>query len=99
MTDNIRRIEEMEALMDECRVILDELEGSLDRLDEYREKMGELFSYYGSEEWYEDRDLTLPADVKAGVLSEDLVYDEITDARDMAIRMLELATDILKNRI
>ena len=37
--------------------------------------------------------------LKAGVLSEDLVYDEIVDARDASFRMLELATDILKNRI
>ena len=41
----------------------------------------------------------LTADIKAGVLSEDLIYDEITDLRDAAIRMLALATDIMKDRI
>ena len=96
---DIKRIKEMEAILDECRMALNDLEQSLDGLDAVKEKMGRLFAYYGSEAWYEDREMELPPDVKAGVLSEDLVYDEITDARDAALRMLELATDVLKNRI
>ena len=96
---DIKRIKEMEAILDECRMALNDLEQSLDGLDAVKEKMGRLFAYYGSEAWYEDREMELPPDVKAGVLSEDLVYDEITDARDAALRMLELATDLLKNRI
>ena len=97
--DYLKRISEMEAALDECRVVLDDLEKSLDGLDAVKEKMGALFAYYGSAEWYDDRELELPPDVKAGVLSEDLVYDEIMDARDASFRMLELAADILKNRI
>ena len=96
---NIKRINEMEAALDECRAALDELEKSLDGLDEVKEKMGALFAYYGSAEWYEDREMELPSYIKTGVLTEDLVYDEITDARDLSFRMLELATDILKNKI
>ena len=97
--DNLERISEMEKALDECRAVLDDLEKSLDGLDAVKEKMGALFAYYGSAEWYDDRELELPPEVKAGVLSEDLVYDEIIDARDVSFRMLELATDILKNRI
>ena len=97
--DHLKRISEMEAALDECRAALDNLEKSLDGLDAVKEKMGALFAYYGSAEWYDDRELELPSDVKAGVLSEDLVYDEIMDARDASFRMLELAADILKNRI
>ena len=96
MTDNIKRITEMEIALDECREVLDDMESALDRLESVREKMGELFAYYGSEEWFEDRELELPPDVKAGVLSEDLVYDAVTDAKDMSVRMLELATDVIK---
>jgi len=96
MTDNIKRITEMEIALDECREALDDMESALDRLESVREKMGELFAYYGSEEWFEDRELELPPDVKAGVLSEDLVYDAVTDAKDMSVRMLELAADVIK---
>ena len=46
-----------------------------------------------------DRETALPPGTAAGVLSEDAVYDAITALRDEAFRMLELATDILKNRI
>ena len=66
---------------------------------ELQDDMGQLFAYYGSEVWFEDLERELPPDTKAGVLSEDLVYDTITDARDAAFRMLEIGTDILKNRI
>ena len=96
MTDNIKRITEMEIALDECREVLDDMESALDCLEAVREKMGELFAYYGSEEWFEDRELKLPPDVKAGVLSEDLVYDAVTDAKDMSTRMLELAADVIK---
>ena len=96
---NIERINEMEAALDECRAALDDLEKSLDSLDDVKEKMGKLFAYYGSAEWYDDREMELPPDTKAGVLSEDLIYDEVIDARDASFRMLELAADILKNRI
>ena len=96
---DVRRIEEMEKLLDECTAVTGELTVQLDRMEALREGMTRLFDYYGSEAWYEDRDGELPEDIRAGVLSEDLVYDQIMAARDAAIRMLELAADILKNRI
>ena len=34
---------------------------------------------------------------KAGVLSEDLVYDSITELRDTAFTMLEMGTEILRD--
>ena len=101
----IDRINEMESILDECVEAVKELQGKLDDIERLQEKMGKLFAYYGSEEWYEDReayDAVEPdnrADIKAGVLSEDSVYDLITDVRDESFRMIELGTDILKNRI
>ena len=99
MDTSLKRINEMESILDECREVLDELGHSLDHLKRMEGRMGQLFSYYGSEAWYEDRDTELPSDVKAGVLSEDLIYDTIIDTRDVSFRMLEMATDMLKNRI
>lgn len=96
---DIERIREMEGYLNECAAVTAGLTEQLDRTDAVREDMIRLFSYYGSEAWYEDREGELPADVPAGVLSEDAVYDRITEIRDAAFRMLETATDILKNRI
>ncbi len=101
--ETIRRIREMEPLLDECAEATRDLATQLDRMEALHDKMAALFGYYGSADWHEDREARargeLPADLKCGVLSEDLVYDVITDVRDAAFQMLELATDVLKNRI
>ena len=97
--DDIKRISEMEEILDKTREALENLHAALDCVEDLQDDMGQLFAYYGSEVWFEDRELELPEDVKAGVLAEDLVDDAVTDARDAAFRMLALGTDILKNRI
>lgn len=82
-----------------------ELQKSLTKLQQLKPDAKALFSYYGSEDWYKDREThsasvdtetTIP---KAGVLSEDLVYDSITELRDAAFTMLELGTEVLKDWI
>ena len=96
---NIERIEEMEKNLDECNEAVRDMQAQVERMREIRERMTALFRYYGSEAWYEDREGELPEGVKAGVLSEDSVYDAITAVREAAFGMLEQGTDILKNRI
>ena len=96
---NIQRITEMEEYLNECTAATEDLTRQLDRMEELRDHMISLFSYYGSDAWYEDREGDIPKGIPAGVLSEDLIYDQITDIRDAAFQMLEVATDILKNRI
>ena len=96
---NTDRITEMEGYLHECTAATAELSEQLDRMDALGDHMTRLFAYYGSEAWYADRGGELPPDVPAGVLSEDLVYDQITAIRDAAFHMLTLAADILKNRI
>ena len=93
------RIAEMEGYLNECTAATADLTAQLDRMESLREHMTRLFAYYGSADWYEDREGDLPDGFPAGVLTEDLVYDQITAVRDAAIQMLELSTDILKNRI
>ena len=96
---DLKRIREMETSLGECVAATSQLRDALERMEYVREPMIKLFQYYGSESWYEDREGDLPEGVRAGVLSEDLVYDAITDLRDTAFQMLEQAADILKNRI
>lgn len=94
----------MESAMNECSRAIGELTEQLDRLEALRDRMSELFGYYGSEAWYEDREAwdaaeEIPEGLTAGVLSEDLVYDEIAELRELAFRMIESGTDVLKNRL
>ncbi len=99
MEKELVRIGKMEQRLNETNGIIKELTNVLDKIEASKEEMSLLFDYYGSEEWYEDREKKLPQDMPAGVLSEDLAYDTISELREEAIRMLEVATDILKNRI
>ena len=96
MQSNVERIKEMEARLDACGEVFPALREQLGRLAALKEDAVKLFAYYGSAEWYEDRDADLPDGLRAGVLSEDQVYDTITGLRDTAITMLETATDVLK---
>ena len=95
----LARMGQMEAALNACHRATEALGARLDDMDALKDDMTALFSYYGSAAWYGDREAPLPEGVSAGVLSEDLVYDEITAVREAAIHMLELATDILKNRL
>ena len=99
MAADLERIAKMEEYLNECNEATAALNAQLERMDEIREHMISLFDYYGSEEWYGDCEGEIPEGMPAGVLSEDLVYDAVTDVSDAAFHMLELATDILKERI
>ena len=93
---SLTRIARMESYLDEVTDLTTKLQAQLDSLQSFKDHAQVLFHYYGSEAWHADRDLTLLEGFKAGVLSEDSVYDAITDLRDAAFDMLELVTDILK---
>lgn len=98
-TATLQRISEMENCLNACSAVTADLCAQLDRMAALKEPMTRLFAYYGSEAWFEDRDLTLPQGFPAGVLSEDAVYSEITAVREAALQMLELAAEILRDRI
>ncbi len=95
----LERISMMERRLNETNELIKEITAVLDRIEGTKEEISALFAYYGSNEWYEDRERKLPEDMPAGVLSEDLVYDAITELKEETIRMLETATDLLKNCI
>ena len=96
ITKELERISRMETYLDEVTALTTKLKEQLDAMKAAESHAKVLFQYYGSEDWHADRDLTLPESFKAGVLSEDSVYDAITDLRDAAFDMLELGTNILK---
>ena len=98
--DAVKRRTEMEQALDAGTAAVSRMEETLDELDSLKERIAALSDYYGSEEWFGDVEAhgeqRLPSELKCGVLSEDLVYNMIIDARAQAIRMLELAAYLLK---
>jgi len=96
----VKRIEKMESLLDECSAGIEEFEAALEKYEAMQTKLNELSAYYSSPEWMSDYDDSnsgkLPKGLKCGVLSEDAVFDLLTDERRIAIQMMETALTILK---
>lgn len=96
----IERIERMESILDKSTGAISELAAAIEKYSALIGNITELSKYYGSAEWFSDvgdsNNGKLPKDLKCGVLSEDAVYDLLTDNRTLAITMLEVATKILK---
>ena len=95
----IKRIEEMERCLDRSRAALDTLLPALDELEAAQKGLQKLSGYYGSEHWMQDFEDDeagrLPAALKRGVLSEDAVYDLLSDYCELCRRLLRLVSEAL----
>ena len=95
--DNIIK---MENILDEANKIIRETEKKLEELKKMQNKINELNKYYGSKEWFEDKknyENKKIKNIKAGVLSEDAVYDLLEKNKQLAITLLETGTNLIKN--
>lgn len=94
-------ITQMENIFDDHQALIDQLEPLLEAFSEHRQKFNQLADYYSSQQFLEDYDEAntpeFPKDIKCGVLSEDAVYNLLTDNYQIALRMLEIALSILKD--
>ena len=99
--EQIERIKEMEQCLDVSEKAIRELSEALSSFEEIQTLYGKLRDYYGSDLWmqdYEDDEAgKLPKDLKRGVLSEDAVYDLITENRELLVRMLRLVTGAIES--
>jgi len=87
----IERIKQMELRLEKAAAAVMELSAALDKFEAVQEDIAVLDKYYGSEEWkqdYADDEAgILPADLKRGVLSEDGIWNLLTDARELNNRI------------
>lgn len=99
--EKYQHITKMEEIMIEQRKILKELNQSLNALQARREEYKELINYYYSDQRAQDLEddirQLIPSTLHRGVLSEDELYDLMGDHRDTAIRMLEIAVQMIKD--
>ena len=100
--DKIKRVEEMEKIMDKSTDIFKELDAVLDKLEENLADYKKLDEYYSSENWFLDvedfNNGVLPQDLKCGVLSEDGAYNLFGENHELAIRMVEIAAKMLRRQ-
>ena len=68
-----------------------ELSAALDNYEQAKESIAALEKYYGSEEWKQDfaddEAGRLPADLKRGVLSEDGIWNLLSDVSELNLRI------------
>ena len=81
--NQIERITYMEQILDEATEAVSSLSDALDKYSTVQGKLQELSAYYSSEQWRQDFDDDsagkIPSDLKRGVLSEDAVYNLLTE--------------------
>ena len=94
--EQIERITYMEDILDQAQKALKDLAKAAEAYNSVRDQLQELREYYESPLWREDFEADaggkLPADLKRGVLSEDAVYDLLTD-RDQLLSDLRMLDD------
>ena len=81
--NQIERITHMEQILDEATGIIAAMEEAFQNYQSIQPQLEELFAYYFSPQWKQDLDDDcagkLPVHLKRGVLSEDAVYNLLTD--------------------
>ena len=88
--------------MDTASEAVKELEAALDKFTAAQEAIAVLSEYYGSEDWLQDfnddEEGRLPKDLKRGVLSEDGIWNLLTECRELNVRMSKMVTEVLKRQ-
>ena len=96
--EQIERIKTMEQHLDRASQAVMRLSAALDDYAEAQEALHQLNTYYGSDEWKQDfaddEAGLLPNDLKRGVLSEDGIWNVLTDSSDLNSRIKEMAEEI-----
>ena len=89
--EQIERIKTMEQHLDRASQAVMKLSAALDDYAEVQESIRELEKYYGSDDWKQDFAADeagqLPKDLKRGVLSEDGIWNLLSDSRELNNRL------------
>ena len=96
----ITRIKKMESYLDESEAAVRELAEAADRYEALMDRYYKLEAYYESPKWMEDYEADeagqLPEDLRRGVLSEDSVYDLITEHNRLMTRLQRIVLKSLE---
>ena len=100
--EQIERIKQMELHLDRASSAVMQLSAALDNYIDVQKSISALDEYYSSDDWkqdYADDEAgLLPPNLRRGVLSEDAVWNLLSDTKEMNIRLLETVLEILKKK-
>ena len=90
--EQIERIKQMELRLERAAAVVMEMSATLDMYEAALEDIKTLDEYYSSDEWKQDfaddEVGFLPKDLKRGVLSEDGIWNLLSDARELNDRLV-----------
>ena len=96
----IERIDENEKRFDNISLVISKLEKELDNFYSKKKTLDLLNNYYGSSEWFLDKELyesgSIPP-IKAGVLSEDAIWN-LNDKIDELMDKMQFIINEFKNK-
>lgn len=99
---NIKKLEKLTRIYKEQLKLIENLDKAI---DEYRDHLSfykELKSYYYSEEFFKDLDDSNRGDiddfVDQTILSEDAIYDLISDNYELVLKLLDTTNQIFQDR-
>lgn len=97
------RISYMEKILDESQASVSELSVALEKYVKLIPRMKELIAYYESRQWlhdFVDDSLgKIPKDLKRGVLSEDSVYDLISENAELIKKIESIKISVFDVKI
>ena len=89
--EQIERIRQMELRMERVAKAVIELSAALENYEAVKEDLAALNEYYGSEVWQQDfaddEAGLLPKDLQRGVLSEDGIWNLLSDVSELNSRI------------
>jgi len=92
--EQIERIRQMERSLNRASHAVQQLTSALDEYDAARDALRQLTEYYESDDWKKDFAADeaglLPNDLERGVLSEDGIWNLLSDLKDLQTRILGL---------
>ena len=95
----IERITKNEERLDSILKSIKDLEEALSKFKANKKNIGLINKYYGSKNWFRDKDNfeqnKIPK-IKAGVLSEDAVWDMNEDIKDIILEMKKIISSYEK---
>ena len=86
----MKRIKDNEIRLDSLHTIIDNLDKQLDIFENNINEYYKLNKYYGSKNWFKDKEnfeKGIIKNIKAGVLTEDAVWDLDEKTRELINRM------------
>ena len=96
--NQIERIRHMEQILGTVSKAVQNLSDAFDSYAAIQPQLKELIRYYESPQWLADYDADcaglLPSDLKRGVLSEDAVYDLLTEHQRLLDVMKQFTKEI-----